>query len=389
MRIGIDAWGLSGSIAHTGVGQYTRHLISHLAAIDADAQLIAYGAPREPRPAWLPPAVNWRDSGVLAPGRWRAFVSRTLSIRRQVAADGIDVFHTPGVHARASLPPVAWVTCPLVVTIHDLIPLTFYADALSARMRVFYRWNLRRALSSAAVITVSDAAKSEILAHAPQAASNLYVIPNGVEFASSSDIEPLARLGIQQPYILYAGSYEPRKNIETAFRAYGQLLNAGLSHRLVAIVEAQSGHARTVVERLAALSLGDHTRLVSGLDDAEIRALYTHASALCFPSLAEGFGFPPLQAAACGVPVVAADLPSTRETMGDHVLYVDSRDAHALAGALSRVLQDDDLRDRLIAGARTRPPMYSWERSARAHFQLYGAVARSRHQAPAKLESAN
>ena len=378
MRIGIDAWGLSGPIAYTGVGQYTINLIKQTARIAPEMAIVAYGAPQEERPAWLPHEVTWQAPGSRFGGRWQGLMSRLLVLRRTVAADGIDVFHAPGVHARASLPPVASVPCPLVATVHDLIPINHYGAGMPSRSMRFYRWNLRRALRADAVVTVSDASRTEIAAFAPDVASRLVAIPNGVDFAPNDDTTAIAQLGVRRPYILYAGSYEPRKNLATALSAYARLVEDGLPHGLIALVEAASGHAAAVQAHLASLQLGDRVRLVHGLADADVRALYTHADALCFPSLAEGFGLPALQAAACGTPVVASDLPSIRETLGDFALYADARDPGLLADALRRVLNDAPLREQLIDGARRRAQEHSWERSARAHLQVFAKVAASR-----------
>ena len=377
MRIGIDAWGLSGPIAHTGVGQYTINLIRSYAALAPDTTIVAYGAPREPRPAWLPDEVAWNAPGGRFGGRWQGLISRLFLLRRAVAADGIDVFHAPSVHARASLPPVASVACPLVATVHDLIPINHYGADMPSRSMRFYRWNLRRALRADAVVTVSEASRREIEAFAPGATSRLVAIPNGVDFAPNDDVTAIERLGVRRPYILYAGSYEPRKNLATALSAYARLVEDGLPHQLVAIVEAASGHAAAARAHVASLALGDRVRLVYGLSDAEMRSLYTHAEALCFPSLAEGFGLPPLQAAACGTPVVASELPAVCETMGDFALYADTSHPQPLADALRRVLDDAALRERLIAGGRRRAQEHSWERSARRHLQVFANVAAS------------
>jgi glycosyltransferase involved in cell wall biosynthesis len=378
MRIGIDAWGLSGPIAYTGVGQYTINLIRRYATIAPETSIVAYGAPQETRPSWLPEEVDWRAPGSRFGGRWQGLMSRLFLLRRTVARDGIDVFHAPGVHARASLPPVPSVGCPLVATVHDLIPINHYGAGMPSRSMRFYRWNLRRALRADAVVTVSEASRSEIAAFAPDVYRRLIAIPNGVDFAPNDDTTAIERLGVRRPYILYAGSYEPRKNLAAALSAYARLVEDGIPHQLIAIVEASSGHAAAVRAHLESLELGDRVRLVHGLSDADVRALYTHADALCFPSLAEGFGLPALQAAACGTPVVASDLPSIRETMGEFALYADTRDALALADALRRVLNDAPLRARLTDGARGRAREYSWERSAQAHLQAFTTVAASR-----------
>jgi glycosyltransferase involved in cell wall biosynthesis len=380
MRIGVDAWGLSGALAHTGVGQYTSHLLVKLAVMSPETTLVAYGAPGETRPAWLPEAIVWRAPGRRFGGRAEALISRLFVLRRAVASDDIDVFHAPGVHARASLPPVASVGCPIVATVHDLIPLTFYGATMPSRSMQFYRWNLRRALRADAVVTVSEASRSEIAAWAPKMAGRIAAIPNGVDFAPNRDTAALERLGVRRPYILYAGSYEPRKNLGTALSAYARMCDGGLEQHFVAIVEADSGHAPAVQAHLAELHLGERVRLVHSVPEDDLRALYTYADALCFPSLAEGFGFPPLQAAACGVPVVASNLPSIRETLGEHAVYVDTRDARLLADALRRALTDEALRRRLIEEARLRAAEYSWERSARAHLRVFAQVAASRRE---------
>lgn len=374
MRIGIDAWGLSGDLAHTGTGVYASQLISHLPTVTPDASIVAYGARDEGRPAWLPDTVAWRPVTSVVGGRWQALFTRTLMLRRAAAADKIDIFHAPGVHTRASLPPVASVGCRLVATVHDLIPIRYYGKQFPMRSRTFYAWNLHRALRADAIVTVSEASREDIIAYAPSAESKCTAISNGVAFAPRDDPGALARLGVQRPFILYAGSYEPRKNLGTALSAFARLVDAGLPHRLVAIVDAKSGHAPAMASHMTSLGLGDRVSLLSGLPEPDLRALYTSAEVLCFPSLAEGFGFPPLQAAACGTPVVASGLDSVRETLGDNAVFANPDDPEDLAHALRLVLDDPALRARLTSGAERRAQAYTWERSARMHMTVYDAV---------------
>jgi glycosyltransferase involved in cell wall biosynthesis len=374
VRIGFDAWGLSGSTLFSGMGQYAQHVISGVAAAPG-VEVVAYGGPGEPRPPWLPASVAWRAPAVAAPSKLAAFVSRTMTLRRAVAADRVDVFHAPALHVRPSLPPVPTLGSPVVVTIHDAIPLTTYAAQLPWRLRVFYRWNLRRALRCAAVITVSEAARDEIAGLTGAAPERLAAISNGVEFPPSPDIAPLERLGVRRPYILYAGSYEPRKNLRRALTAYARLAAEGVDRQLVAVVEATSGHAAAVRAHAATLGLDDRVRFVHTVAPDDLRALYTHADLLFFPSLAEGFGFPPLQAAACGVPVVASDIKALRETMGDAARYADPRSEASLVEALRMVLTDEKLRARMTAAGLSRAAGYTWERSVAEHLAVFRRVA--------------
>jgi glycosyltransferase involved in cell wall biosynthesis len=351
------------------MGQYASHLLTGVAEDDID--VVAYGAPGEPRPAWLPERVVWRAPQSRAPRKIAAISSRVLSLSQSIISDRIDVFHTPGVHVRPSLPPAPTVPCPLIVTVHDLIPIHHYGRSLARRLRWFYRWNLRRALRATKIITVSSATRDDIASYTGRDPSTISVIPNGVDFAPETDHVRLAGRSIRSPYILYAGAYEPRKNLAGAFAAYLQLVARGSDYQLVAIVDAGSGHAQPLRRMADTPPLRGRVHLVEAVPERELRSLYTHASALLFPSFAEGFGLPPLQAAACGVPVVAADLPAIRETMAGAALLVSPDDPTAMADALEQVLQDHATRLRLIEHGRDRASAYTWERALVAHIAIY------------------
>jgi len=373
LRVGFDAWGLSREHLFSGMGQYASRLLTELPALGPDLEVVAYGAGGEERPSWLPAEVEWRpmpDSPAGLPRATAALWSRLQNLPRLVERDRIDVFHAPAVHVRPSLPPVPTLTVPLVVTVHDLIPLTHYGSSLPWRLRAFYRWNLDRAFRAGTVITVSNAAATDIRRLAPEFGARLHVVPNGVSFAPNKDSEPLSRLGVTPPYLLYAGSYEPRKNLVGLVAALPHLMQS-YAGNIVAVVEAHSGHEPAVRAAIAAAGLQDRVRLVHSLAEPDLRSVYSHAQALVFPSLAEGFGYPPLQAAACGVPVLASDLPAVREVMGDAALYFDPRSPEALSRAAQRMLRDGPLRDRLVAAGLQRAAMFSSRRCVLRHLALY------------------
>ena len=370
LRVGVDAWGTSGALLHTGMGEYTRRLLEGL-AVEPGVSAFAYGAPAEPRPEWLPERATWRTPGTVAPAMLAGIASRLGWIRRQSAADRLGVFHSPAVHVRPRLPPVAATSCPLVVTVHDLIPLTYYGRRLPRRLQVYYRWNLRRALRAQQVLSVSRQSAGEIAAWSGSRSAAVEVIANGVEFARNPDRSILRRLGIASPYVLYAGSYEPRKNLAAALDAMARLPPELL---LVAIVEAGSGHEPAAREQIARLALGHRVRLLHGLCDADLRAIYTFACVLLFPSLAEGFGFPPLQAAACGIPVVASDLPVLKETLGAAALFADPADAGALAAALRHALSASE-RTRLRKLGPAAAARFRWSESVARHLEVYRRLA--------------
>jgi alpha-1,3-rhamnosyl/mannosyltransferase len=384
VRLGIDAWGLSGDLLYSGMGQYASRLLCALPALDPDLHLVAYAGPGEPRPSWLPDSVVWRPVGTRLPAKLTALHSRMAALPSAVEADRIVVFHSPAVHMRPFFPPVPSLRCRQVATIHDLIPMTYYdLRTLPLRQQVFYRWNLRRALAANTVLTVSEASRREIAGGLGIAADRIRVIPNGIDFPPNPDRGPLETLGIRSPYILYAGSYEPRKNFGRAMAAFAAISRQGLPHRLVALVEPKSGHAAAAVAELDALRLGEKVVLVHSLDEPSLRSLYTHAEVLFFPSLAEGFGYPPLQAGACGVASVASDLPAVREVMGDAALYVDPLDVNGMAAALETLLSDEGRRRRLAALAQARSRLFTIAGSTAAHLEVYRALVTRPEPIPA------
>jgi glycosyltransferase involved in cell wall biosynthesis len=379
MRVGIDAWGMSGDLYFTGMGQYTEHLLRSLPQADPSILLFAYGSPEESRPSWLPERVTWRNVGRRMPAKLTALHSRLFALRDVVARDHLDVFHATAVHMRPYFPPVPRLACPVVVTLHDLIPLTYYrVTSLPLRQQIFYRWNLRRADTADAVITVSEHSRSEIVSVLGFDPDRVQVIYNGVEFPANPDRGAISRLGLVRPYLLYAGSFEPRKNLARALRAFRLLVDRGCPHLLAAVVERSSGHRSEVMAELARLGLGERVRLLHSLDEDDLRAVYTHAELLFFPSLAEGFGFPPVQAAAVGLSVVASDLPVLREILGQAPAYVDSCSEQAMAAEIARVLADDRLRLRMRDDGQAAARRFSHERCAREHLDLYNRVLHDR-----------
>jgi glycosyltransferase involved in cell wall biosynthesis len=285
---------------------------------------------------------------------------------------------------RPFFPPVPRLDCPVVVTVHDLIPVTHYrVSSLPLRQQVFYRWNLRRAAGADAVITVSEHSRSEITSFLGVARDRVHVIHNGVAFPANDDVTALGRFQLDGPYLLYAGSFEPRKNLARALRAFRLLVDRGYPHLLAAVVEHRSGHQPEVMAELARLGLGDRVRLLHSLDEADLRSVYSHAELLFFPSLAEGFGYPPVQAAAADLPVVASDLPVLREILGTAPVYVDPYREESMAGGIAQVLADKGLRLQMQEAGRAAAARFTHERCAREHLELYDRVLRGR--APSRI----
>lgn len=383
MRVGIDATLLRAETLYTGMGQYTRSLISALASCSKDHEFVLLGY--RPRPPGLPEPLVWqvmRQLPLGKPGPWLSHqvVLGTVAHRLQ-----LDVLHIPGVNLRLSAPGVPlWAPCPLVVTMHDVIPLLYYGrmgPPLPWRLRLGYRLALVAVCRAAAVITVSETSRHDILKSTGVPPGRLHVIHNGVDFPSAPTPKEataiLARLGIERPYALYAGSYEPRKNLLGAVAGYRHALARRALPPMVLLVERESGWRNSTMEAVGRSGVADHLHFLHSLSDEEMAALFHNASLFIYPSFYEGFGLPPVQALACGVPVIAARSGSLPEVLGDAAYFVDAASPEEIGEAIARLIEDQALVRELAARGPVQASLYRWERAARETVRVYEAAARS------------
>jgi glycosyltransferase involved in cell wall biosynthesis len=254
---------------------------------------------------------------------------------------------------------------PVVLTIHDIIPVVF-PNFFSLRQRLFYRASLWMALHTAeAVICVSEATRNDLAAFSGIDPSRLVVIHEGIEKAfrpcSLEEIENVRQeYTLPHNYFLYLGSNKPHKNLPALLQAY-----ARTKTRVPLIVAGSEDPRFRQVRRLLDLhGLKDRVRFLGAVQEKKLPALYSGAKAFIFPSLYEGFGMPPLEAMACGVPVACSDIPVLRETAGGAALFFDPKDCDSIAAAIERILTDQSLRENLRTAGLQRSAEFSWQAAA-------------------------
>jgi glycosyltransferase involved in cell wall biosynthesis len=315
-----------------------------------------HAGPREEAPRGVPlrvvdaPPIAWKH----------------LALPIALARDAVDVFHSP----TGTLPLVA--PCPQVVTIHDLfaaIEPRWFRPRVAWQLRLTQR---RAARVARRVIAVSERTRQDLVERYQVPPERIDVVWNGVDRERFSpaevDAEAVARrYGVPYPFILCVGSLMPWRNAPRLLRAA-----ARLGRGLLFVGRDIWGTDPTA--RIAAAHGWDRwARFAGYVPDAELPDLYRAAAVFAYPSLYEGFGIPPVEAMACGTPVVASTAGALPEVLGDAALLVDPYDESALADALQAGMHDSGvLRRRGLA----RAARYTWSRAAARTWEVYEAAAR-------------
>ena len=345
MIVGIDGRSLAGGRAGRGVAHYTASL--------AGALDLAY-----PEDTWRMLAGASRARHVSAALLGRPRLDRALG-------GDLDVAWIPAPAPVAVSPGV-----PLVLTLHDLAFAERPSD-FTRYERLWHRAGRLEALALRAerVMAVSAATREAALARWDLDPARVVVVPSGVTRPQAPPDPQAARsrFGLPERYLLFVGALEPRKAPGVLGRAYTRARRAGLNAGLAVVGTGRTAAAldRPGVHRLGSVQRG------------ELELLYAGALALVLPSYAEGYGFPPLEAAACGTPAVVSDLPALRETLGDAAVFVPPGDEAALAEAMVRIGAEDSLRRDLAEAAGKAVEGRTWEAAARAaHGVLAEAAGR-------------
>jgi glycosyltransferase involved in cell wall biosynthesis len=267
-----------------------------------------------------------------------------------------------------------------VLTVHDLIPLT-HAHCCQPSLVARCRRELPGAVQQAdAIIAVSHHTKGELVERLGVAPERIRVVHHGVDPSfrpvAPSEVAALReRLQLRRRYLFGLGTGDPRKNAVGLVEAFARCRARGLDDVELVLAGKPWVATARVRERVAELGLQGAVRVLEYVPAADLPALYTGAAAFVFPSLAEGFGMPVLEAMACGTPVIAAGVTALPEVVGSAGLLVDPTDVHELAAAIAEVLGDSALRGALAARGRARAAGFSWERAARETVAVYEAAA--------------
>jgi glycosyltransferase involved in cell wall biosynthesis len=354
-----------------GIGRYTRGLMAALAETDQENKYTLFCAGQSPDSSHWPANFTIRSTHV--PVQWLTAGWHRLRIPLPVEqlAGPCDIFHSPDF----TLPPLREALG--VVTIHDLSFLRV-PQCADPGLRSFLERAVPRSLARAArVLADSENTKRDLIELLNVAPERITVVPAGIEprFRPVRDTVKLAevraRYQLPEWFILMVGTIEPRKNLSRLITAYGQLRRqTGLPHALV-IAGKEGWLFQGIYDQVTKEGLTDHVHFPGFVADDDLPTLYTLADLLAFPSLYEGFGLPPLEAMACGTPVVTSNNSSLPEAVGSAALLVNAEDTEELTEAIARVLCDANLRVRLADLGRAQAARFTWPEAARKLLDAY------------------
>lgn len=365
--IGFDATPLQ-IARHSGVGNYTAQLLTALIN-RADERRYALLANRTLNGETPPGTLGQAGHGFPNRSAWMQ-----MMLPRDLAALRPDVCHFTN-----SLAPLR-APCPVVITLHDM-SLFAHARLHPLKSQLFVRPIIPVvAHRAAAIITVSQHAKREIVAGLHVAPDKVHVIyeaaaPQYHAITDAAELERVRqRYNLQKPFVLYVGTIEPRKNLTRLVAAFARARR--LQPNLELILAGQLGWKyASLLRAIKDLNLGRAVRRLGYVPDEDLPALYSLARMLAFPSLYEGFGLPVVEAMACGTPVLTSNGSSLAEIAAGASCLVDPLDIGDIAQGLVSLATDDGLHARLRTAGLLRSAQFSWQQAAAETVHVYDTVA--------------
>jgi glycosyltransferase involved in cell wall biosynthesis len=369
MRIGIASEWIGEQVG--GLERQSTDLIRSMLAIDAVNKYAVFVTHRGARSLGPLDATRASVRATAFNSRWYYVpVGLPLAVLRHP----VDVLH-------ATFTVVPW--CPakrIVLTVHDVCPRV-HPDFFPAGVNARFEWLLQQGIRRATRIVVpSELTRQELVQHYPVDVGKIVVIPNGVRPrlldapSSTGAGDAFDERKWPRDFALYVGRFHARKNIQRLIEAFSQSRARRNGLRLV-LVGRDLWSGAQLAQRIHDLGLDDEVLCPGHVSDTTLGELYARARLFAFPSVHEGFGIPPVEAMAYGVPVLACRISAMPEVLGDAAYYCDPYDVEDMAAALDRLVEDDALRADLVRRGRARARVFAWSGVAERTLSMYRDVA--------------
>lgn len=375
MKIGIDARFYHPR--HSGTSRVTRELIKNLSKIDHKNQYILFVTKEGLQAFKADFSKKPKNIKIVIFNHPHYSYAEQFKFIPVIKKENLDLMHF--VHINHPI----FYKDPYVVTMMDLI-LYYYPG--KERFQILKRWAYNLVMMSAIsnakrIITISNNTKIDLVSKLNANPEKIDVIYPGVDqehlrLKSKSNLRKiLQKYHIDQDYLIYLGQWRVHKNIPRLIRGFAKAVRRGLKSQLV-IVGRQDRGTIDLAKLINELGLDGKVILTGFIPDDELPGLYSGASVFAFPSLAEGFGLPPLEAMSRGVPVISSNVSCMPEVLGDAALYFDPYDANDIAKTIEKIMADSDLRKQLIAKGYKQVKKYSWKKMAKETLLVYNKIVK-------------
>ena len=362
-RIGVDVRCLNNPI--TGIGRYTSEVLRRLIKMGHEWFLYSPGSLR---------ANDWSNFQNVQirngekPSGYQSFLWMQTMVPYYSAKDSLDLFWSPA----HRLPFFLSSKITKVVTIHDLVwkffpetmlPLTYWLD----------RFFMPRAVEQAdSIIAVSLCTAKDMVNEFPFTRGKIFPIPLGVSLSAKAKPRCfLQKMGISNPYFLFVGTIEPRKNLIRLLDAYSQLKDTDKNKATLVIAGATGWGGVDIIKAAKKLGINNRVLVLGYVNDEELATLYAHAEFLAMPSLYEGFGLPLIEAMSHGTPVLTSNCASMPEVAGGAGLLVNPKDIGSISNGIALMLEDGAVKRALSDQCKNNLKRFSWDAAAEETLKIF------------------
>jgi glycosyltransferase involved in cell wall biosynthesis len=303
-----------------------------------------------------------------------------LEIPMWLSMEQADLFHLPQNGFR--IPNAK--TCKIVVTIHDLIPYFLPEMVRTSFLKRFTREMPEIVARADHILTVSQLSKQDIVKIFNADPKKISVVHSAPTAAYRQlPLEPIKKYltikyGLKKPYLLYAGGLNPRKNVAELIYAYSKINRDLCNLQQLVILGGNDKHANQLKLLVRSLNLEADVIFPGFVDSADLPLFYNGANLFVYPSLYEGFGLPPIEAMACGTPVITSNVSSIPEIVGDAAIQINPTDTLQLAEAILTVLNNEELHAKLVQKGLNHSKNYNWRQNSTQILEIYESVINDR-----------